>query len=516
MWLKARKSLSLLAIMSILMTLLAACGPGGGTQATATAPAGGTDVNATATLGTDAAATVPTGGGDATPAGGGDATPAGGGDATPAGGGDATPAGGGDATPAAGGGGQLPEGCSNVELAYWNPFTGPDGPFMQQMVDDFNGANPNIAVTMNTVPGGEYIQQLATSAASETLPDIAIMWVDQVPTVAFRNIFRPIPDSVLDAVGVGEGDFPTEVWERGVVAGERYSIPLDMHPMTMFYNQDLLTAAGLDGPPTNREEFEAAAAAMTKDGNNGFMLTTGFPISQIFAMLLYQNGGTWFNEEGTEATWNSEAGVEALTWMRDAQTKYGQANLEVDAELNAFKSGTVGMIWNGIWQTANVTGENVEFASGATAVPQLFDNPGVWAGSHQFGLPNKEADECRDAAIGMFISYMLQNSLTWARAGQIPALNEVRESLAGEGVEPQASIAPSVEGAFFPPAVPGITDAFAPLDEAVGAVMSGQQTDIKAALDDAATRANAKLEENRQTYGTTPGGGTGAQGTPTP
>lgn len=489
MWSKAKKSISLLAIMSILMTMLAACdmGGGGGAQPTATTPAGG---GATATTPAGDAATATTPAGDEATA--------------------TTPAGDGGA------GGGLPEGCSNVELAYWNQFTGPDGPFMQQMVDDFNAANPNIQVTMNTVPGGEYIQQLATSAASNTLPDVAIMWVDQVPTVAFRNIFRPIPDSVLDAVGVGADDYPTEVWERGVVAGQRYSIPLDIHPMTMFYNQDLLTAAGIDGPPTNLEEFEAAATAMTKDGNNGFMLTTGFPVAQIFAMLLYQNGGTWFNEEGTEATWNSEAGVEALTWMREAQTKYGQADLEVDAELNAFKSGTVGMIWNGIWQTANVTGEGVTFAGMATRVPQLFEEPAVWAGSHQFGLPNKPADECRDAAAGILIKYLVDNSLTWARAGQIPAKNDVRESLAGEGVEPQASIAPSVEGAFFPPAVPGITDAFAPLDEAVGAVMSGQQTDIKAALDDAAQRANAKLEENRQTYGTTPGGGTGVQGTPTP
>jgi multiple sugar transport system substrate-binding protein len=36
--------------------------------------------------------------------------------------------------------------------------------------------------------------------------------------------------------------------------------------------------------------------------------------------------------------------------------------------------------------------------------------------------------------------------------------------------------------------------------------MPGTTTDVKAALDDAATRANQILEENRQNYGDTPAG----------
>jgi multiple sugar transport system substrate-binding protein len=351
---------------------------------------------------------------------------------------------------------------------------------------------------------GEYYTQISTAAASDTLPDVAIMHVDQVPTHVFRNVLRPI-DDLAQTIGVSAADFPSAVWEGGVVAGKRYSIPLDIHPMTMFYNQDALTAAGVTAAPTNAEEFEAAATALTQGDNKGFMITTGFPVQQIFQMLLHQFGGSEFNEDGSEATWNSEAGVQALQWMKDAQTKYSEQNLEVDAELNAFKGGTVGMIWNGIWQTTNVTGEGVEFNGMATSVPQIGTQPAVWAGSHQFTLPvHQTVDACKDAAAGIFIKYMLDNSVTWARAGQIPANNTVRESLAGEGVEPQASIAPSVENAFFPPAVPGINDAFAPLGEAVSAIMSDNATDIKAALDDAANRANQILTENKSNYGDAP------------
>lgn len=392
--------------------------------------------------------------------------------------------------------------CGVVELQYWNPFTGPDGPFMGEMVEAFNAEHPNIKVTMTSQ--GEYYTQLATAAAADTLPDVAILHADQVATHVFRNMLRPIDDLVVE-MGITGDDYPEGVWNAGEVAGHRYSIPLDIHPMTAFYNADLFTAAGFDAPPMTGEEFLAVAAAITSGDNKGFDITGGFPVQQIFQQMLHQFGGTEFNADGTEATWNSEAGVQALQWMKDMQNSYSEPNLEVDAELNAFKTGTVGMVWNGIWQTTNVTGAGVEFDGRATAVPQIGPQMAVWAGSHQFTMPvHKTVDACKDQAAAIFIKYMVENSVTWAKAGQIPASKSVRASAEFMAIEPQASIASSVEFAFFPPSVPGITDAFGPLGEAVGAVMNGTATDIQAALDDAATRANEILAQNKATYGDAP------------
>lgn len=400
--------------------------------------------------------------------------------------------------------GALPAECAAVSLEYWNPFTGPDGPFMGEIVDDFNASQDTIDVLMTTQ--AEYYTQLGTAAASGTLPDIAIVHADQIATQAYRNILRPMDDVVAQMDVTGD-DFPVDVWAAGEVNGRRYSVPLDIHPMTMFYNADMLEAAGID-PATwedgvTGEEFQSAIAAMSEGDANGFMLTTGFPIRQIFEQLLYQAGGASFSEDGSEVTWDSAEGVQALEWMREAQTTYGEPNLEVDAELNAFKGGTVGAVWNGIWQTTNLTGDAVGFEGRATGVPQIFDNAATWGGSHQLTLPaQSDADPCRDAAAAIFIDYLLDNSVTWASAGQIPASNVVRASDEFQQIQPQASIAPSVEGVFFPPAVPGITDAYVPLDEAVAAVLAGEATDIEAALADAAARAEQILEENRANYGT--------------
>lgn len=393
----------------------------------------------------------------------------------------------------------LPESCGVVRLQYWNPFTGPDGPFMGQMVSAFNAANPNIQVTMTTQ--SEYYTQLSTAAASNSLPDVAVIHADQIATQVYRNILRPM-DEIVAASGINGADFPEAVWNAGEVDGMRYAVPLDIHPMTMFVNMDLLATIGVDAPPATGEEFASIASSLTGNGNNGFMITSGFPIRQIFEMLLYQFGGTSFNADGTEAAWNSEAGVQAAQWLLEAQAAYSEPNLEVDAELNSFKGGTVGMIWNGIWQTTNVTGDGVFFNGIATAVPQIGPMPAVWAGSHQLALPARaDADPCRDTAAGIFISYLLDNSVTWSRAGQLPASSVVRASAEFAEVLPQADIAAgSADYVFFPPSVPGITDAYGPLDEAISALMSGTATDIQAELNNAAERANRILEQNRATF----------------
>lgn len=492
MWSKARKSMSLLAIMSIMLTMLAACGGEGGTG-TATIPAAPV---VSPTTGGGEATTAPTEAMEATTA------PTEGAEATTA----PTEAAGATAAPtegAGGGGGGMPANCTgNVELAYWTPFTGPDGPFMQTIVDSFNTANPNIKVTMNTL--AEYGTQLDTAKASDSLPDVAVFNEDVVATNAFNGIVRPIPDNVMSIIGVTEADFPAVAWGAGTVNDKQYAIPLSFVAMTAYYNEDLFKAAGIAGPPTNKAEFEDAAQKLTTGGNNGFLLTNGFPVQQIFQQLLHQYGGQEFSEDGQTATWNSEAGVKALTWMKEAQTKYGQPNLEVDAELNAFKGGTVGMVWNGIWQVPNLTGEAVEFAGMAAPVPQIGDQPAVWAGGPLLGLPAKaNPDECKDAAAGVFIKYVLDNSLEWAKAGSIPALNSVRESAEFKAL-PHASVGPSVANPVFPPSIPGIGSAFAPLGEAVGSIMAGTETDIKAALDSSVERSNALLEENRNTFGDAP------------
>jgi ABC-type glycerol-3-phosphate transport system substrate-binding protein len=208
MWYRAKKILSVITLASMLSVMLAACGGetptattgttgGGTTAATATtAPAGGA-TEATATTAPAGGATAATA--TTAPAGGATAATA---TTAPAGGATAATATTGGAAPG-GAALQLPANCSNVELAFWNPWTGPDGPHMGDEVNSFNQANPNIKVTMTTL--ADYYTKLATAAASDQLPDVAIIHVDQVPTWVFRNTVRPV-DDLLTQIGLSASD----------------------------------------------------------------------------------------------------------------------------------------------------------------------------------------------------------------------------------------------------------------------------------------------------------------------
>jgi len=520
---RVRPYSSLILVTLMLAGLLAACGDN--TAAPTSAPVATTAASATTAAAattaaggaTTAAATTAAGGATtaaATTAAGGTATTAA---ATTAAGGTATTA---AATTAAGGtattaaattaGGStgaaltLPANCTNVQLAYWNGFTGPDGPFMGQIVDAFNKANSG-KITVKMTSQADYGTQLTTAAASDTLPDIAIINEDAVATNAFNNVIRPI-DDVVAQLGVSASDFPKIAWDNGVVAGKRYTLPLSIVPMTMFYNADMLKAAGITAPPMTDADFQKAAAAMTTGGNKGFVITSGFPVQQIFQQLLHQFGGSEFNADVTQATWNSDAGVKAVQWMLDAQKKYSDPALEVDADLTAFKAGGAGMIWNGIWQTTNVTGSAVSFSGMATAAPQIGTQPATWAGMASLALPvhKKGNDACKDAASAMLMKYILDKSLTWSKAGNVPAYNKVRNSADIASLHPQAELAKAVENPVFPPSVAGIGDAFGPLSDAITALMTGKTTDIKKALDDAATKSNQTLAANKAKYGTAP------------
>ena len=401
-----------------------------------------------------------------------------------------------------------PAEAQGAQISYWNGFSGPDGAFMQQMVDQFNAQNDQgIRVNMTIQPFTEYYTQINAAASSNTLPDVLQIHLDQLATNAARNIIRPIPEDVLAELGVDGSDFPEAVWRGTEYNGQRYALPLDVHPLVMWYNREQWQAAGAEDPAgriLTAEEYEAALNALNEQGGDAiaWAVTTGFPITWMFETLLHQFGGQRFNEDATEATWNSEAGVEALTYLKEAQQRYSRPNLPVDAGITAFKQGNAATEWNGTWQVSNLTGEGFEPGWGAP-LPNVGGNYVVTAGSHTLALGQQQnEDPSRTAAAGCLIEYLTGNSLEWVRGGgHIPASNTVRNSAEFQALEPHSSYAVMAEHVTFPPLVPGITDALAPLGEAVEAVMAGQTTDIQAALDDAANRANQILEQNRRRYG---------------
>lgn len=224
----------------------------------------------------------------------------------------------------------------------------------------------------------------------------------------------------------------------------------------------------------------------------------GFNGATLFQTFIEQFGGALANEEGTEVTFNSEAGVTALETVRDLRDAYS-TNISGagDPEVGVFKQGQAAIVIHGPWHISDL--QRLDFV-GFAPVPQMGDEYAVWAGSHQLALTTE--DPAQRAAAACWIKWLSENSVEWAAAGQVPARTSARESgeLAGIAA-PIAAVAPIVDRAIILPQVPELEGAlwgqFGPV---VDGVLMGEVTDIKAALDQAAAQSQQIVDENKERY----------------
>ena len=391
----------------------------------------------------------------------------------------------------------------NVALQFWNGFTGGDGAFMKKLVDQFVAEHKNIAISVQTMQWADYYTKLPTAVQAGKGPDVAIMHVDSVATNAARKIIQPL-DDVAKALNLSEADFAPVPWKAGIYKDQRYAIPLDVHPLGFFYNKTVMEKAGLDPnkPPMDNDSYMDALDKLKAKGIKGHWATP-FPFtgSMSTQSLINQFGGAMFDTEGTQATWNSEQAVKALTWWQDLiKQDHSPAKVAQDADFLALQNGQNAFNWNGIW-SLNTLNEKKDLQWGVSRLPNIGGKDAAWAGSHQFVLPvQKSQDANKATAAKVFLNWISQQSLEWAKGGQVPARNEVRDSAEFTALSGQAALAEQIDDLFFPPAVPGIADAFGEYEKGLNEITLGLK-DVASVLNASAERATKVLEANAKKYG---------------
>jgi multiple sugar transport system substrate-binding protein len=194
--------------------------------------------------------------------------------------------------------------------------------------------------------------------------------------------------------------------------------------------------------------------------------------------------------------------VKALTWYTDlVKNGHSPGKLAQDADFIAFQNDKTAFNWNGIW-AINTFNEKKSLQWGVAPLPPIGGTEAAWAGSHQFVLPTlKTPDQNKSQAARVFLNWISQKSLEWAKAGQVPARNDVRDSAEFKALEQQATIGSQIDVLHFPPTVAGIGDVYTQeWEKAVNQAVTGAK-DPKAALDESAGRANQILESNKKKYG---------------
>lgn len=362
---------------------------------------------------------------------------------------------------------------------------------MKKIVDAYNKESDKYNVKFQIIPNGEYYKQvdLALSTGKKR-PDVMIMHVDQIPTYQKKDQLQPM-DDIASKAGIKASDFVEAPVKYETIDGKLYGVPLDVHPMVMYYNKDLFKAAGIEKAPTTREEFVAAAKKLTdKDkGQWGFVMPTLWPQQFIFPSVVAQNGGKLADEQG-KPTLNSPEAVEALTFLKSLvyDAKVSPEKVAQDGEVTLFLQGKNAMQLNGPWMKDQFDKAKINY--GVAEVPQLgTKQKAVQAGSHNFVVPKDVKDAKVLEGVGDFLKYVAGHSIDWAQSGQAVASKQVLASPEFQSLtQQQTTVAKEFDYAIFNPPVVNWGAMTGDLYKEINLVLLGQK-DAKKALDEAQEKA---------------------------
>jgi multiple sugar transport system substrate-binding protein len=343
-----------------------------------------------------------------------------------------------------------------LELSFWNGFTGGDGPHMRRLVEAFNASHPRIRVRMSALRWDDFYRKVPVAVAAGKGPDVGVLQQHRLPAAAALGVVVPL-DALLAELGVAGGDFHPGAWAGGAHRGAHYGLPLDVHPLAMYFNRGAFARAGIREPPETAEALEEALGRLRHAGfRHPFWVPTLWPAHFMFASLLWQFGGEPFGEDGRKATFASGAGVQAASFLRRlVREGHSPPAVALDAQWNAFGNGTNAIAWDGIWMMHNVA--SVPGGAGVAPLPRIGPTPAVWANAHHlvvFNRPRLEAHRVQAGAV--FLAWLSEHSLAWAEAGQLPARTAVRESPAFAALPVPSALARQLPHVRMLPSAPGL------------------------------------------------------------
>jgi ABC-type glycerol-3-phosphate transport system substrate-binding protein len=390
-----------------------------------------------------------------------------------------------------------------MTLDYWFYVGGPNQTNMEDIVAMHNNESEGLQVNAQYIPGS-YMEKLLAALAAGTQPHT--MWI------AYWDVGALAPNDgiiELDSYVSASPDFADSVedfypylWETSKWRDTLYAIPFDTNNLTWFYNQSLLDAAGITAPMESIDwtQLNEILQALTVDTNgDGAADQWGYQVNsspRIFNDFMQQAGGSLFNEDATQVTFNSDAGVEALnlylTWTYAMQTS---PNPPLE---RGFENGLVALEWQGSYRIP-VYRELTEVQVGAFPVTHQETR---FSGNGGESLVIFKKDAEAHEATWQFIEWMTrpETILQWDTvSGYLPVRQSVADSEEYQALLQEDPIRQvfvdelAYGGRWVPhPKLPQIQDK---LRETIESVVL-EQSDARTALDAAAAELNELIAED--------------------
>jgi multiple sugar transport system substrate-binding protein len=356
---------------------------------------------------------------------------------------------------------------AQLEVRMWTLLSGGDGARMRALVDDFNASQRDVRVVSTTLKWGEpFYTKLITASVVGAGPDLATVHLSRIVNLAGGGVLRPIAPAELQAAGLRGADYLARQWTKAQYAGAAYAIPLDVHPLVLYYNKTLAGQAGLldaagqlkpiAGVDALTGAFRAATEHTGKPGLTMESSQSSYAIWRLWLSMLAQRGVAIIQDgRFTYGAAGADTLARISAWF---QRGYAQVGLDYPASTSQFMGGGSTFMLNGVWEVPELVraskAGSLGFDYGIAPLPRMYGNASVWADSHGFAMPanpgHPPAPE-KVAAVLRFVGYVSRHSIGWAEGGHIPAYRPVLESPAARTLQPNAQYADAASHVVYDP-----------------------------------------------------------------
>lgn len=245
---------------------------------------------------------------------------------------------------------------------------------LDKIIQDYNASQDVYEVTAKYVPFADFKKQLSIGASADELPDLAILDSPDHASYADMGIFADIT-----------GKFDVSNYYEGAVNsctidGKLYGVPFGVNCLALYYNEDMLNAAGCS-VPTTWDELMETAKKLTTDTVTGLALCSVQNEEGTFNFVpwLWSTGATSYDI-------NNENGIRALSYFQELVESGVMSkeciNWTQRDVMNQFISGNVAMMENGPWQISAMQEEAPDLNWKVTLIPKDKEYASVLGGEN--------------------------------------------------------------------------------------------------------------------------------------
>jgi multiple sugar transport system substrate-binding protein len=338
---------------------------------------------------------------------------------------------------------------------------------MRDLVDAFNASQHEVRVVSTTLRWGEpFYTKLITASVVGAGPDLATIHLSRLVNLAGGGVLRPLGEAELAAAGLREADFLPRQWQKARYRGVNYAVPLDVHPLVLYYNKTLAGRAGLldaggrlkpiEGVDALSEAFRLATARSGRYGLTMESSQSSYAIWRLWLSMLAQqdlaivSGGRFSYGPAGAATL-----ARISNWYRSG---YAQVGLDYAASTAQFMGGNAAFMLNGVWEVPELVratkAATLGFAYGIAPLPRMYQNASTWADSHAFAIPANAGHPPAPAKVRAalrFVAFVSRHALAWAEGGHMPAYRPVFDSAAYRALAPNADYAAAAHEVVYDP-----------------------------------------------------------------